>query len=161
MFFIHSSVSGHFSSVQFSSVTQSCLTSATPWTAAHQASLSIISSFSLTKLMSIESVMPYTISSSVVPFSSRLQSFPASGSFPVSQFFASGGQTIGSFSFSISPSSEHPRLILFRTDWLDLLAVQGLSRVFSTTIVQKHQFFGTQFSLWCNSHIHTRLLGKP
>ena len=82
-------------SVQFSSVTQSCLTSATPWTAAHQASLSIISSFSLTKLMSIESVMPYTISSSVVPFSSRLQSFPALGSFQMSQLLGSGGQSTG------------------------------------------------------------------
>ena len=66
-----------------------------------------------------------TISSSVVPFSSHLQSFPASGSFPVSHFFASGGQNIGSFSFSISPSDEYSGLISFRIDWLDLLAVQG------------------------------------
>ena len=68
---------------------------ATPWTAAHQASLRIPNSWSLLKLMSIESVMPPTISSSVVPFSSHLQSFPASGSFQMSQFFASGGQSIG------------------------------------------------------------------
>ena len=66
-----------------------------------------------------------TISSSVIPFSSRLQSFTASGSFQMSQFFASGGQSIGSFSFSISPSNEHLGLISFRMDWLDLLAVQG------------------------------------
>ena len=66
-----------------------------------------------------------TISSSVVPFSSRLQSFPASGSFQMSQLFASGGQSIGSFSFNISPSNEHLGLISFRMDWLDLLAVQG------------------------------------
>ena len=66
-----------------------------------------------------------TISSSVDPFSSHLQSFPASGSFPVSQFFASGGQSIGSFSFSISSSNVYSRLISFRMDWLDLLAVQG------------------------------------
>ena len=66
-----------------------------------------------------------TISSSVVPFSSCLQSFPASGSFPVSQFFASGGQSIGSFSFSLSPSSEYSGLISLRIDWFDLLAVQG------------------------------------
>ena len=66
-----------------------------------------------------------TISSSVVPFSSCLQSFPASGSFPVSQLFPSGGQIIGSFSFSISPSNEYSGLISFRMDWLDLLAVQG------------------------------------
>ena len=68
---------------------------ATPWTAAHQASLSITNSWSLLKLMSIESVMPPIISSSVVPFSSYLQSFPASGSFQMSQLFASDGQSIG------------------------------------------------------------------
>ena len=66
-----------------------------------------------------------TISSSVTPFFPCPQSFPASWSFPVSQLFASVGQSIGSFSFSISPSSEHPGLISFRMDWLDLLAVQG------------------------------------
>ena len=60
-----------------------------------------------------------------------------------------------SFSFSISPSKEHPGLISFRMDWLDLHAVQGLSRVFSNTIVQKHQFFGAPLSLYSNSHIHT------
>ena len=65
-----------------------------------------------------------TISSSVIPFSSDLQSFPASGSFQMSQFFTSGGQTIG-LSFNISPSNEHPGLISFRMDWLDLLVVQG------------------------------------
>ena len=65
------------------------------------------------------------ISSSVSPFSSCLKSFPASGSSPMSQLFRSGGQSIGSFSFSISPSNEHPGLISFRMDWLDLLAVQG------------------------------------
>ena len=67
-----------------------------------------------------------TTSSSVVPFSSCLQSFPESGSFPVSHFFASGGQSIGVFSFSISPSNEYSGLISFRMDWLDLLAVQGI-----------------------------------
>ena len=66
-----------------------------------------------------------TISSSVVPFSSCLQSFPASGSFQKSQFFASSSQSIKRFSFNISPSKEHSRLISFRMDWLDLLAVQG------------------------------------
>ena len=75
--------------------------------------------------MSIELVMPSTISSSVVPFSSCPQSLPASGSFPMSQLFTSGGQSIQSFSFSVSPSNEHPGLISFRMDWLDLLAVQG------------------------------------
>ena len=66
-----------------------------------------------------------TISSSVVPFSSRLQSFPASGSFPMSQVFALGGHKYWSFSFSITPSNEYSGLISFRIDWLDLLAVQG------------------------------------
>ena len=66
-----------------------------------------------------------TISSSIVPFSSCLQSFPASGSCPLSQFFASDGQTIKSFSFSISPSHEYSGLISFWIDWFDLLAVQG------------------------------------
>ena len=66
-----------------------------------------------------------TISSSVIPFSFCLQSSPVSGSFPVSQFFASGGQSIGSFSFSISSFNEYSGLISFRMDWLDLLAVQG------------------------------------
>ena len=65
-----------------------------------------------------------TISSSGIPFSSCLQSFPASGPFPMSQFFTSGGQS-GSFSFSISPSSEYSGLISFRIDWLDLIEVQG------------------------------------
>ena len=60
-----------------------------------------------------------------------------------------------SFSFNISPSNEHPVLISFRMDWLDLIAVQGLSRVFSNTTVQKHQFFGTQLSSQSNFHIHT------
>src|SRR5574337_213308 len=65
------------------------------------------------------------ISSSVVPFYSCPQSLPASGSFPVSQFFESGGESYWSFSFSISPSNEYSGLISFRMDWLDLLAVQG------------------------------------
>ena len=66
-----------------------------------------------------------------------------------------------SFSFSIGPSSEYSGLISFRMDWLDLLSVQGLSRVFSNTTILKHQFFSAQPSLWSNSHIHTRLLEKP
>ena len=65
------------------------------------------------------------------------------------------------FSFSISPSNEHPGLISFRMDWLDLLAVQGALRVFSNTTVQKHQFFSTQLSSLSNSHIHTWPLEKP
>ena len=97
----------------------------TPWTAARQASLSITNSWSLLKLTSITLVCHLIISSSTVPFSSCLQSFPASGSFPMSQFFESGGPKYWSFSFNISPSSEYSGLISFRMDWLDLLAVQG------------------------------------
>ena len=98
---------------------------ATPWTAAHQASQSITNSQSLLGLTSIESVWCHpTISSSVVPFSSCLQSFPASESFQMSQFFTSDSQSIGVSSFSISPSNEYSGLISSRMDWLDLLAVQ-------------------------------------
>src|SRR5574340_619227 len=66
-----------------------------------------------------------------------------------------------SFSFNISLSSEHPGLISFRMDWLDLLEAKGLSRVFSNTTLQKHQFFSAQLSSQSNSHIHTRPLEKP
>ena len=100
------------------------------------------------------------ISSSAAPFSFYTQSFPASGSFQMSQLFSSGGKSIGVFSFNIIPSNEHPGLISFRMDWLDLLAVQGLSRVFSSTTIQNHQFFSVQPSLRSNSHIHTWLLEK-
>ena len=88
-----------------------------------------------------------TISSSVVPFSSCFQSFPASGSFPVNQFFASGGQTIGvSASVSILPMNIQDWFPLGWTGWISLQS-RGLWRVFSSTTVQKHQFFGTQLSL--------------
>ena len=102
-----------------------------------------------------------TISSFVVPFGSCLQSFPASGSFPVCQFFASGGQIIGvSASTSVLPMNTQDWSPLGWTDWISLKS-KGLSRVFSNTTVQKHQFFGTQLSLWYNSHIHIWLLEKP
>ena len=101
-----------------------------------------------------------TISFSVVPFSSCLQSFPSSGSLPVNQLFGSGGQSIGSFSFSISLSNEHSGLIsLGWTCWISLQS-KGLSRVFSNTTVQKHQVFGAQLSSQSNSHIHTWVLEK-
>ena len=101
-----------------------------------------------------------TISSSVVSFSSHLQSFPASGSFPKSQFFASGGQSIRiSASASVLPMNIQDWFPLEWTGWISLQS-KGLSRVFNTT-VQKHEFFGAQLSLQSNSHIHTWLLGKP
>ena len=88
-----------------------------------------------------------TISSSIIPFSSHLQSFPASGSFPVSQFFTSGGQRIGvSVSASVLPMNIQDSFPLGWTGWNSLHS-KGLSRVFSNTTVQKHQFFGTQLSL--------------
>ena len=102
-----------------------------------------------------------TIWSSVVPFSSCLQSFPASGSFPMSQFFAWGGQSIGvSASASGLPMNTQDWSPLEWTGWISLQS-KGLSRVFSNTTVQKHQFFSTQLSLWSNSHIHTWPLEKP
>ena len=100
-----------------------------------------------------------TISSSAVPFSFCLQSFPASGSFLMSQFFASGGQSIGA-SASVLPMNIQDRFPLWLTGWISLQS-KGLSRVFSNTTVQKHQFFNAQLSLWFNSHIHTWLLDKP
>ena len=92
-----------------------------------------------------------TISSSVVSFSSCPQSFPASGSFPMSQFFISGGQSIGvSTSTSLLPMNTQPWSPLGWTGWISLQS-KGLSRVFSNTTVQKHQFFGTQLSSQSNS----------
>ena len=96
----------------------------TPWTEAHQASLSFTFSWGLLRLMSTESVMHPTISSSVSPFSSCLQSFLALGSFPMTRHFASVGQSIGA-SASVSPSNEYSVCISFRIDWFYLLAVQG------------------------------------
>ena len=101
-----------------------------------------------------------TISSSVIPFSSCPQSFPALGSFPMNQFFVSGGPKYWSFSFSISPSNEYPGLISFRMDWFDLI-VQGTRKSLLQYHLRNHPFFGAQPALWSNSHIHTWLLEKP
>ena len=102
-----------------------------------------------------------SISFSVIPFSCRLQSFPASGSFPMSQFFTSGGQTIGiSASAAVLPINIQDWFPLGLTAWISLKS-KGLSRVFSNTTIQKHQFFGAELSLWPNSHIHTWPLEKP
>ena len=102
-----------------------------------------------------------TISSSVIPFSSHLQSFPASGSFQMSQFFTSGGQSIGvSASTSVLPKNIQYSFSLGWMGWISLQS-KGLSRVFSNTTVQKHQFLCIQLSLQSNSHTHTWLLEKP
>ena len=137
-----------------SSVAQLCLTLCDPMIAARQASLSITNSRSSFRLTSIESVIPSAILSSVVPFSSCPQSLPASESFPMSQLFACGGQSTGVSALALfllkkfqgrSPSEW--------TSWISLQST-GLSRVFSNTTVQKHQFFGAQPSKQSNSHIH-------
>ena len=102
-----------------------------------------------------------TISSSVIPFSSCLHSFPASGSFSMNQLFTSGGQSIGvAASTSVLPMNTQDRLPLGWTGWISLQS-KGLSRVFSNTTVQKHQFFFAQLSLKSNSHIHRGPLEKP
>ena len=102
-----------------------------------------------------------TISSSVIPFSSCLQSFPASGSFQMSQFFASGGQSIGvSASASVLPMNIQHWFHLGWTGWISWQS-KGLSRVFSKTTIERHPFFSAQLSLWSNSHIHTWPLEKP
>ena len=133
----------------------------TPLTAACQASLSITVSLSLLKLMSIESVIPSNHLILCHPFSSCPKFFSASGSFPMSWFFASDGQSIwASVSASVLPINIQGWCPLGLIDLISLLS-KGLSKVFSSTIVQKHQFLGTQPSLWSNSHIHTWLLEKP
>ena len=103
------------------------------------------------------------ISSSVIPFFSCPQSLPASGSFPVSQLFTWGGQSIGvsvSASASVLPMNTQNWSPLGWTGWISFQS-KGLSRVFSNTTVQKHQFFSAQLSSQSNSHIHTWLLEKP
>ena len=102
-----------------------------------------------------------TISSSVAPFSSFPQSFPASGSFPLIWLFTSSGQSIGvSASKSVPPMNTQDWSPLGWTGWISLQS-KGLSRVFSNTTVQKHQFFGAQPASQSNSHIHTWPLEKP
>ena len=130
------------------------------WTAALQASLSITNTRSLLQLNVLrlgDAIQPsHPLSSLLLP----LQSFPASGSFPVSQFFTSGSQSIrASASVSVLPVNNQG---WFPLGWTGLISLQSkeLLRVFSNTTVQKHQFFGTQLSLSSNSHIHTWLLEK-
>ena len=102
-----------------------------------------------------------TISSSVIPFSSCLQFCPASGSFPLTQFFASGGHSIGvSSSASVLPINTQDWFPLGLTGWISLQS-KGLSRVFSNTTVRNHQLFSAQLSSQSNSHIHTWPLEKP
>ena len=134
---------------------------ANPWIAARQASLSITNSRRSPRLISIESVMP----SSHLILSLPLLLLPP---IPPSIRVFSNESTLcmrwpkyWSFSFSVIPSKEHPELISFRMNWLDLLAVQGTLKSLLNTPVQKHQFFGAQPSSQSNSHIHTWPLEKP
>ena len=138
-----------FSSVQL----LSCIwLPATPWTAAHQASCPSPNPKVYSNSCPLSRWCHPTVSPSVVPCSSYFQSFPQSGSFQMSQFFTLGGQSVGSFSFSISPSNEYLELISFRMDWFDLLAVPGiLKRLLQhhsskASILQHSTFFLVQLS---------------
>ena len=133
--------------LQFSSVTQSCPTLCDPWTAAHQASLSITNYRRLLRLMSVESLM---LSNHLIlchPLLLLPLIFPSIRVFSKESVLRMRWPEYWSFSFSISPFNEHPGLISFRMDCLDLLAVQGTLKSFSNTLVQKHQFFSAQLSL--------------
>ena len=136
-------------SVQFSSIQSlSCVwLYATPWTAAHQGSLSITNSQSLPKPISIESVMPSNHLIRCCPLLLLPSIFPRIRVFSNESALRMRWPRYWSSSFNISPSNEHPGLISFRMDcWISLQS-KGLSRVFSNTTVQKHQFFGAQLSL--------------
>ena len=114
---------------------------------------------SLSPGVCIDSMMPSNHPSSVTPFSSCPQSFPASGSFPMSQLFKSGGQSTWTSATAL-PMSIQGWFSLGCTSLISLLS-KGLSRVFSSTTIWKHPFFGAQPSLWFNSHIRIWLLEKP
>ena len=142
-------------SVQFSSVAQLCTTFCDPRTVAHQAPYPSPTPGACLNSCSLSRWCHPNISSSVIPLSSHLQSFPASGSFPMSQLFASGGQRIGvSASASVLPMTTQDWSPLGWTGWISLQS-KRLGRVFSNTTVQKHQFFSAQLYLYSSSHIHT------
>ena len=155
LYLLHCELSncGSWALVKFSSVAQSCPTFCDPMDQSmpglpvhHQ-----LTESTQTQLQSVGDAIQLS-KSSVIPFSSCLQSFPASGSFQISQLFASGSQSIGvSASASVLPMNTQDYLW---TGWISLQS-KGLSRVFSNTTVQKHQFFGAQLSSLSNSHIHT------
>ena len=132
----------------------------TPWTAASQASLSFTISQSLHKLMAIELVMPSNHLILCHPLLLLPPIPPSIRAFSNESTLRMRWPKYWSFSFNISPSNEYSGLIFGWTGWISLQS-KGLSRVFSNTTVQKHQFFSAQPSLWFNSHIHTRLLEKP
>ena len=134
---------------------------ATPWTAAHQAFLSItISLLNLLKLMSIKSVIPFNHLILWHPLLFLPSIFPSLRIFSNKSVLLMGWPKYWSFSLSTGPSNEYSGLISFRIDSLIILRSKGLSRVFSSTTTWKHQFFSAQLSLWSNFHIHTLLLEK-
>ena len=124
----------------------------TPWTAAPEVSLSITNSRSPPKPMSIESVMPSNHLILCHPLLLLTSIFPSIRVFSNESALCIRWPKYWNFSFNISPSNEHPGMICFRMDWLDLFVVQGTLKIFSNTTVQKHQFFYAQLSLWSNSH---------
>ena len=130
----------------------------TPWTAAHQASLSFTISWSLLKLMSIELAMPSNHLILCCPLLLLPSIFPSTRVFSNEPALGFRGPMY--WSFIISPSNDYSGLISFRIDWFDSLLSTELSRVFSSTTAQWHQFLGTQPSLWSNSHIWTGLLSS-
>ena len=146
-------LAGCVSSVQFSSVGQSCLTLCNPIDLEQQASLSITNSWSFLKLMSIESVIPSNHLILCHPLLLPPSIFPSIRVLSNESALCMRWLKYWSFSFSISPSNEYSGLISFRIHWFDLIAVQ--QERFSNITVQKDQFFGAQLSLWSNSHIHT------
>ena len=133
---------------------------ATPWIAAHQASLSITNSRSSLRLTAIESVMPSSHLILCRPLLLLPPNPPSIRVFANESTLRMRWPKYWSFSFNIIPSKEIPGLIYFRMDWISLQS-KGFSRVFSNTTVQKHQFFGTQLSSQSNSHIHTWPQEKP
>ena len=146
-----------FSSVQFSCSVMS-ISLLTPCTAAPQASLSITNAQSLLKLMSIESVMPSNYLILCYPLLLLSSNFLSNRVFSSESALRIRWPKYWSFSFSISLSNEYSGQISL--GWTGLISLQSeeLSRVFSNTTVQKHQFFSAQLSLWSNSHIHARVL---
>ena len=146
---------------EFSSVAQSCLTLCEPRTAARQASLSITNSRSSPKPMSVESVMPSSHLILCHPLLLLPPIPPSIRVFSNESTLCRRWPKYWSFSFSIIPSKEHPGLISFRMDWLNLLAVQGTLKSLLQQHSSKYQFFSTQLSSQSNSHIHTWPLEKP
>ena len=144
-----------FSSIQFSSVSQSCPTLCDPVDCNTLGLPVHLQLPEFIKLMSIKSVMPSNHLILCQPLLLLPSIFPSIRVFSNVATLLMRCPKYWSFSLSISPSKEHPGLVSLRMDWLDLLQSKGLTRVFSSTTVQKHQFFSAQLSSQSNSHIHT------